>query len=130
MTPEQKLALQSFMPQGANIKTARLLMQTSRLQVMDHLLTLGSRNRCLQSTSQLSKRTVASTFHFGIRWQEPQAVNSLLDLAIVILLLAFGSLVAAGLPIVAAILVCHGSKGVLIAANFPGRCNIRTNLAQ
>ena len=124
MTAEQKAALQSFMTASAPIsKDGKVAYANitfagdgSSVDSLDAKAIVAAINKA--NSPEVTVVYNGSILEFA--GQEPPSSEGIgLLVAIVILLIAFGSLVAAGLPIVAAILgLAMGQMGVLIAANF------------
>ena len=124
MTAEQKAALQSFMAAAAPIsKDGKVAYANitfagdgSSIDSVDAKAIVAAINKA--NSPNVTVAYNGSILEFA--GQEPPSSEGIgLLVAIIILLIAFGSLVAAGLPIVAAILgLAMGQMGVLIAANF------------
>ena len=124
MTPEQKAALQSFMTASAPIsKDGKVAYANITFAGDGSSVDSKDAKAIVAAINKANSPNVTVVYNGSIlefAGQEPPSSEGIgLLVAIVILLIAFGSLVAAGLPIVAAILgLAMGQMGVLIAANF------------
>ncbi|CAB4890623.1 MAG: MMPL family transporter [Actinobacteria bacterium] len=124
MTPEQKAALQALTLASAPIsKDGKVAYANITFAGDGTSIDSKDAKIIVAAITEANTDTVTVAYNGQIleyAGQEPPSSEGIgLIVAIIILLIAFGSLVAAGLPIVAAIMgLAMGQMGVLVTANF------------
>ncbi len=135
LTAEQKAALQAFTAASAPISKDGKVSYANVTFVGDGSSVSSKDSKAMVTAINKANSDKVTVAYNGqvleFAGMEPPSSEGIgLAVAIIILLLAFGSLIAAGLPIIAALMgLAMGQMGVLITANFLDVATIAPTLA-